>query len=453
MKQIFNKSKTSNSFHSALLLLCIFCFATNTIGQPLQYANLSFSEALAKAKNDNKIVFINIEGSCIPCNAVANTALSGNGINEFFKKFVCIKVKPDTKDYKNIISEYYIPRNLPLSFFLFVGAKGNYLASLQNSSALNRNIYFNLAKDAIANVENPPLKLYTDSLLNGNITKELMKQYIIKLNERNLYISDLVETYASGLTVKELEDENELKFLITTASVINSRSFKLTRLNNELFQKVFGTIPVEERIKINRKIIATSKEKAIKEKNVSYMYQVAQFLRGTYVNNPKQAQKESNILMMDYYHGVKDSVQYYLTAKQYYNSYIKSLDIDSLCKAELGELNQIKNGLTSKNGILFPIGGQINKMAWQLYEISSDEEHLGLALKLSKRTLAYNLPHFIDTYAHILYKLGGKKDAIEWQQKAVDLCESSIDPSNYTIKEELTKIRCKCRSVLFASIL
>jgi len=148
--------------------------------------------------------------------------------------------------------------------------------------------------------------------------------------------------------------------------------------------------------------------------------------------------------MMDYYNGVKDSVQYFNTTKQYYNSYIKSLDMDSVCKAELGELGeltQLKNGLPGKNGILFPVGGQINKMAWQLYEISSDEEHLGLALKLSKRTLAYNLPHFIDTYAHILYKLGGKKDAIEWQQRAVDLCKSSIDPANYTIKEELIKMK------------
>jgi len=441
MKQIFNKSKPSFFFYSTFLLLCIFCFAPDAIGQPLQYANLSFSEALEKAKSTNKIVFIKLEGSCTPCNAVSNTALSGNEINDFFEKFVCIKVKPDNEDYKNIISEYFIPRTLPLPFFLFVDAKGNYLVSLQNTSSLNRNIYFNLAKDAVTNTDNPPLKLYTDSLLKGNITKELMKQYIIKLNERNLYITDLVEKYVSGLTVKEFEDENELKFLITTASVINSRSFMLTRLNNELFQKVFATIPVEERLKINRKIIAISKEKAIKEKNVSYMYQVAQFLRGTYVNDYKQAQKESNILMMDYYHGVKDSVQYYLTAKQYYNLYIKSLDIDSLCKAELGELNQIKNGLPSKNGILFPIGGQINKISMQLYDISSDEEHLGFALKLSKRTIAYNMPRFIDTYAHILYKLGGKKDAIEWQQKAVDLCESSIDPSNYTIREALTKMK------------
>lgn len=437
MKPNSSVFKISSFFYQLLFVLSLICITEVVSGQPLRYANLDFSEALSKAKNDNQIVFVQLDSDCDQCNSVANDGLSGDEIGELFGKFVCIKVSFNTEDYKKIISDYRIFPNFPSS--LFIDSKGNYLASLLSRSTSNRNEYIKLAAIAMSNEKNPPFKIYTDALSKEKYNNKLLKQYINILNEKNFNISDLVEKYAGTLTLKEIEDTTELKFLIRTAPIVNSNLYKLIHYNNELYQKVFESIPFEERVQINRKIIAQSKAKAIREKDRHFIYAVSSFLSDTYINDYVMAQKANNILLMDFFQAIKDSSQYIALAKQYYNLNIKTLKMDSVCTAELNQTITRPDGAIIKGGPLYQIGNQLNNMAFSISELSCDKEYLGFALKLSEQTLRYNYPPYIDTYAQILYKLGGKKDALNWQQKAIDLSNSLHKPSNQ-LKEVLVKM-------------
>jgi len=437
MKTNSAEFKIESSFCLLLFLVSFICNVETVFGQTLKYENLSFSEALSKAKNDNQIVFVQLESDCGQCNSVANDGLSGNEIGELYGKFVCIKVSFNTEDYKKIISAYRIFPNFPSS--LFIDSKGNYLASLLSSSTSNRNEYIKLAANAMSNEKNPPFKIYTDALSKEKYNNESLKQYINILNEKNFNISDLVEKYAETLTLKEIEDTTELKFLIRTAPIVNSKLDKLIRFNYELFKKVFESIPFEERVRINQKVVARSKEKAFREKDQIYMYAVSSFLAGTYNKDYKAAQKATTNLQMDFYKATKDSSQYIALAKQYYNLNIKTLKMDSVCTAELNQTITRPDGAIIKGGSLYQIGNQLNNMAFSISELSCDKEYLGFALKLSEQTLRYNYPPYIDTYAQILYKLGGKKDALDWQQKAIDLSDSLHGPSNQ-LKEVLVKM-------------
>ena len=114
--------------------------------------------------------------------------------------------------------------------------------------------------------------------------------------------------------------------------------------------------------------------------------------------------------------------------------------MDSVCKAELNQTFKRPDGAIIKGGSLYQIGNQLNNMAFSISELSCDKEYLGFALKLSEQTLRYNYPPYIDTYAQILYKLGGRKDAIDWQQKAIDLSDSLHQPGNQ-LKEVLVKMK------------
>lgn len=438
MKPNSSVFKINSFFYQLLFVLSLICITEIVSGQPLRYANLDFSEALAKAKNDNQIVFVQLDSDCDQCNSVANDGLSGDEIGELFGKFVCIKVSFNTEDYKKIISDYRIFPNFPSS--LFINSKGNYLASLLSRSTSNRNEYIKLAANAMANEKNPPFKIYTDALSKEKYNNELLKQYINILNEKNFNISDLVEKYAGTLTLKDIEDTTELKFLIRTAPIVNSKLDKLIRFNYELFKKVFESIPFEERVRINQKVVARSKEKAFREKDQIYMYAVSSFLAGTYNKDYKAAQKATTNLQMDFYKATKDSSQYLRFVKQYYNSNFNHVKMDSVCKAEMNQLIKRPDGAIIKGGSLYQIGNQLNNMAFSISELSCDKEYLGFALKLSEQTLRYNYPPYIDTYAQILYKLGGRKDAIDWQQKAIDLSDSLHQPSNQ-LKEVLVKMK------------
>jgi len=435
---ISSKSKTRNSFSSVLLLLCLFCFAAPATSQPLQYANLSFSEALAKAKSIDQIVFIQLESDCQQCNSVADKGLSGNEIRDLFAKFICIKIANNTEDYQRVLLKYRLYPNFPTS--IFIDSEGNYLSSLNNFSSTYQNEYFKLATKALANKKNPPFKIYTEALSHEKYNKELLKQYIIKLNEQNFNVDDLLEKYIKEMTIKELDDETEIAFLIRSCPIINSRTFQLIRQNSSLYNKVFESFPMEDRILINRKIIAKSKSKAFRDKDSNYLSSVLSFLYGSYGKDNKEGYKARQKMQLDYYKETKDSRFFFNSAESYYSSYLEKLNIDSIRKAELNQTIQRPDGSIMKGGQLYQTGNQLNDIAFTIYELSNDKEQLGFALKLSEETLEYNIPAYIDTYARILYRLGGKKDAIEWQQKAI-LIGDSLHQPNDELKEALIKMQ------------
>lgn len=80
-----------------------------------------------------------------------------------------------------------------------------------------------------------------------------------------------------------------------------------------------------------------------------------------------------------------------------------------------------------------------NNMSWYVFERVNDPEVLALAIKVMK----YDLEHFtmhdgfcIDTYANLLYKAGRKKEAIEWEEKALRML-----PDEQSLKEALAKMK------------
>lgn len=74
----------------------------------------------------------------------------------------------------------------------------------------------------------------------------------------------------------------------------------------------------------------------------------------------------------------------------------------------------------------------LNNIAWSAFEHSLDRDVLETALKMSKKTLQIDQPALrIDTYANILYKLGRIKDAIMWEEKAVESKKGADDEAIY----------------------
>jgi len=65
----------------------------------------------------------------------------------------------------------------------------------------------------------------------------------------------------------------------------------------------------------------------------------------------------------------------------------------------------------------------LNNDAWFLFENSTDKKQLEAAFTWSKKAIEKEpeVGNWLDTYANLLYKLGRKKEAIEWEEKALQL--------------------------------
>lgn len=422
------------------LILFIFTISMNSrmaYSQSLKYENMGFAEALEKANKTDQLVFIQLESECDQCNSVADQGLAGSEIIKLFEKFICIKAGYNSEDYKKIISDFRIYPNYPSS--LFIDKEGNYLASCRNKSTSNRNEYISLAATALSNIKDPPFKNFEKDLQNEKPDTELLRKYIIELNKQNFNIADLTARYSGTLTLKELQDTSELKFLIRTAPVVNSFLYKLLHSNDDLYKKAFESFSKEERIIINHKIIAKSKDFMMREKDDRYMHVLTEYVRSTYGPDHKAGLNAGGNLQLDYYKETKNPLGYYSIARLYYEVNFRRSNLDSIFTSEKNHTFQRPDGAIVKGGVFYQTGNQLNKMAFALYELSSDKEYLAFALKLSEQTLRYNYPAYMDTYARLLYKFGAKKDGIYWQQKAVDLCDSLHQP-NIQLKEVLDKM-------------
>ncbi|SDF04518.1 glycoside hydrolase family 2 protein [Chitinophaga filiformis] len=78
----------------------------------------------------------------------------------------------------------------------------------------------------------------------------------------------------------------------------------------------------------------------------------------------------------------------------------------------------------------------LNNIAWFAFERSSNNNSLKTALQMSKISMEkVKDAYFVDTYANLLFKLGLKDQAIEWERKAID-----IEPNDDVLKTTLDKM-------------
>ena len=425
----------ANIFLILLLVSCTFSVAN---GQSINYEKIGFSRALQKAQNYQQIIFIQLTSDCERCDQVAEDGLSGKDIEDIFSKFICIKVINGTDEYVEILKRYRISPSLPTS--LFLDHQGNFLNMIFNKSTSRDSEYIKAAARAMSLHNDPPLKAYEAQYASGDYDITFLEDFIIELSKNKFDTDDLLEEYVGKLTVDSLFSIPKIRFILESSPYVGSRIFKLIKLDNKLYDSAFWSFDLDERIGINRKIISKSREKAFKEKDPSYMSEVAAFIFSSYMDR-KDGAKASLNFRLDFYGELKDTNMYMRTAQNYYNQYLKQLDMDSVSIAEKAKYIDMGNGGRKTGAALWTTGNRINKIAWTMYELTDDLEYLGRALKLAESILVYKHPAYYDTYAHILYRLGGRSDAIEWQQKAIDLHNSRISKPDIALGTELQKMK------------
>lgn len=89
------------------------------------------------------------------------------------------------------------------------------------------------------------------------------------------------------------------------------------------------------------------------------------------------------------------------------------------------------------------IANDLNTVSWTFYEKVIEVSELKKALKWSKKSVELNATSAnMDTYAHLLFKLGYKKKAIKYEQKALELAILEGNARNVEdFKQEILKFR------------
>lgn len=406
--------------------------------------NTSWEEVSKNARKSKKLIFIHLESSeCEQCNEVATQGFSSSVLKDIYQQnFIAIRSNIATENGQKLARQFNVKGAL---VSLYVDPDGNILNRFFGSTS-NANAYLEHAKVAIGRKDGKQLSDFEKEYKNGERSAAFLKSYIQKRRELNMPSDNLLDEYVGKLPVDSISNFNIVKFIYHQGPALDSRAYKLVQalVPPKTIDSLYKSVPYPDRVAFNNGIINNTFRKAVETKNQQLAYQVSNFLTQTYENNFALGHLNSQRYMLRYFFLTKDTMNYFFQAGSLLDHSYMSLPVDSLKRMDEAALqsnaaNQAPLGPAGeKQAVHFAPPSQfyhmdLNEHAWQFYLLNNKRNDLERALMWSKKSMEWHEelrrdknylplgnPAYIDTYAHLLYKLGRKDEAIQWQTKAVE---------------------------------
>ncbi|MBO0938953.1 hypothetical protein J2I47_20540 [Fibrella sp. HMF5335] len=416
------------------LILALLLTTTVSLAQGIVFETGTWADAVKKARKQKKLLFLHFDTrACDGCADVASMAFNSPLTREKFgQNFISYRIDGTTGIGKELVDLYEV-ECLPSSIYL--DTDENPLARFCGSTSFDR-AYLEKAEEALTNQRERPMKSIIDAYGKGDRSSALMRQYIVRRRQMGLTTNDLLNEYVRALPADSLQSAALLRFIFEQGPVVGSTADSVFQSNRFRYDSLYRAVGLQNAINNNNLIVNNSLKKAIKEKNTRLALRTASFRRATYGSDIKNGRQNADWVYLRYLRGVKDTLAYLQRASSYYDEYLMNAKVDSIQNLDNLDNQRRMRGVmpppTSQNSI--PGGGvaftpfpntqrfvsALNTGAWDFYQMTRDTTYLKKALTWSKRSLEFREePSLMDTYAHLLYRLGRKEEALDWQEKAV----------------------------------
>jgi thioredoxin-related protein len=404
--------------------------ANNTTG--IRWINsISFQEVQEKAIKENKFIFLDCYATwCGPCKEMDKNVFVNDSIGNFFNQhFISIKVQMDKtkKDIENVklwyddatsISKKYRIDRFPS--YLFFSPQGNLVGQEAGFKKISE--FLGIAQSVIR-----PGRVYNDIYAEYDQLVAEFKQgkmhydrmvYMIGIARRfdTALVRPLSKQYAeyvSRLDVSKRYTKENIAFWNMRVLKSDSKTFRYFYNDGKLIDRVMQQKGYAAAV-VDKTIYHELIVPFLKEQNTNPAIRMT----GLYMNSPDVKTDSSEADWKKLENMVRKKFDD-ITAKrnvlaakiEWYNRHSFKVPY---AKYLLLELDTYKPDVELK-------GSVINIGAWTAFLHINDKSILNGYLKwMHKLVIRYpENGYIIDTYANLLYKLGRKKDAIYWEEKAI----------------------------------
>ncbi|HTR30182.1 MAG TPA: thioredoxin family protein [Puia sp.] len=396
---------------AVLFLIVPFCLQAQVdTGVHFEH-DLSWSAIRAKAKAENKYIFMDCFTTwCGPCRMMATQVFpleaTGKYVND---KFISVGVQLDTtaKDADNVKAWYKDGHDIAEKYH--VRAYPTYLIFAPDGHAIHRF------------VGSSPAPIFLASLAESF---DSTRQYYTLLDEFNKGRRDTAFLHKTAMAAANAYDlangESIAKAWLATQSDLLSRDalYMQELFTKKSSDKYFSTF-TDHAAEVD-KVLGPGFAEA-KVRNV-YMSELMPRKPGD--NTPPDWTAVHTTIASKLPAQADE-----LTARIKLNYFLSKKDFPSFEKEIVAYVKSYNDKLTD---------GDLNSMAWAVFQNCSDMSCVSDILDWSKRLRDNNEPGYIDTYANILYKLGKKDDAIALETKAMTLA-GGADKASF--KETIDKMK------------
>lgn len=398
--------------------------AGNVKGIKFEY-NLSWEQIKAKAKLENKYIFIDCYATwCIPCKLMDRKIFSSETVGDYMDKlFVSVKVQMDStsndaqyiKDWYNMakhLKTKYRVKNLPT--FLFFSPMGE---ALHKATGAPENVESFLA--LLTDACNPDKQYYTliNRLKNDTTNLDLANKTFrsaqrIGDNEISKKAADII---VKNATIEYLYTPENLLILAYNTLKSTDRGFNIFYENEDLIDSLLKrpgySVQIIQRIIYNENYVPlferSEKQRITPDWNFLYTS-----LKKKY---PKNKEYYDRVVL--------EGRTAYYRYKEDWREYTKAI-------AEL--FNKYYYTNTPLNSFA------LNNAAWEIFLYSDNKDEIESAISWMEKIVVREgnaTAEDLDTYANLLYKSGNRDLAIKWEKNAVEL-----NPIEKLFRETLAKM-------------
>lgn len=389
------------------LMIALFTVISALEAQGIRFEDAAnWQEILTKAKKENKYIFLDCYATwCGPCKWMDANIYTLDEVGNYFNdRFINVKVQMDRTDADaGKIKQWYNDAKVIENKYT-IGAYPTYLFFSPDGEVVHRLVattktgaeFISKAKDAFdptkqyyANVER-----YKEHAGDSAFLRNAIK---VAMKSSDKASASAIGNYYYDCLKDPFAKDNLLVFRdVTTHS--SDKAFQLFLKQSEKVNAVFGG-KLSEGVVSNIMYTEHIKPYFDTDKPAPDWSQFNKELKRRFPIVSDKAIEQTEVM---YYRVKKKIPQYEKAVVSYMKKYA----------SQMGNY-------------------ELNDYAWTSFLLSDNKELLKEALKWSQssidkveKTTTSNYPNYLDTYANLLYKLGKKDEAIQWQQKALDLISS-----------------------------
>jgi thioredoxin-related protein len=378
-----------------------FSLVLNSQNREISFEHGDVASVLAKAKKENKLIFIDAYTSwCGPCKWMASNVFTNDTVADYFNKnFVNYKLDMEKGEGVEMAKKYDV-RCYPN--LLFIDGDGK---------LVHRGAGGMLPKDFIAFAGNSMLPgknfiSLTDEFEKKGLNEGNILAYTMLLGKSCLDATPGIKKYLG--TVKDADLQKRVNWVLIRDYVhdLDSREIKYLVAHSDDFSKKFGKDTVEGKLA-----------------NLGQRFFDRFYKPGGY--NREEFEKAKKEFISQKWPGAQKTV---FTNELTLNKFNDKAKFYELAAAHFQEYyNNDPNSL--------------NAMAWEFYQEVDNKEQLKAAVNMAKRATELGSSFtYMDTYAGLLYKTGNYKEAEKQATKAIESAKKSgVDPKE--AEELLRKIK------------
>jgi len=189
-----------------IIMLFVALFATSSIwGQGIVFQDKSYSEVLKMAKEQNKLVFLDMYTSwCGPCKHMSTKIFTQEKAGTYYNAhFLNLKLDAEKSEDGKMVAKLFGVNAYPT--FLFINGDGELVYRFLGGRSVEQFVAEG-HKAMEAFVARPELKKYAKKYGEGNRDKEFLNQYFILKDKSGLDCSDVLLDYFAQVDDDRLLD-------------------------------------------------------------------------------------------------------------------------------------------------------------------------------------------------------------------------------------------------------